>query len=451
MSSVKNFFKNYIAPLYFTPRFFMAGAVVVTLMVIRFFAPWLSIIPFIALLLFAGIFIVEYILLFRKRNAVYAQRAHAERFSNGDENEVKLFIENKYAFPVNADIIDEIPIQFQNRNVHFYTRIHAGKTSVIDYTLRPVKRGSYDFGKINIYISAFARFIDRRFSFDRAHSVAVYPSYQQMRKYQLMAMNNRLSEAGLKKQRRLGHSLEFEHIKEYITGDDYRTVNWKATARRGSLMVNNYVEEKSQPVYCAIDKGRLMEMPFDGLSLLDYSINASLVLSSIAVQKEDKAGIITFSDKIGTLLPADKRAYQMQKIQEVLYRQKTRYLESDFEKLYITIRNKISQRSLIVLFTNFASLNGMQRQKSYLKKIAERHLLVVVFFQNTEMKKALEQEASNLKDIYTQTIVEQFEFEKKQIVQELKQEGILTILTPPQNLTVQVLNKYLEIKARQLL
>lgn len=448
---MKKFFRKYIGSLYFTPRFFITGSAVVTLMIIRFFTPLLSIVPFVALFVFVGIFIVEYALLFRKKKAIVAERIHPERFSNGDENEVQLFIENKYFFPVHANVIDEIPVQFQNRNIHFYTKINPYKTDAINYTLRPVKRGSYGFGNINVYISAYTKFIERRFSFPKAKDVSVYPSYLQMRKYRLMAMNNRLSDAGLKKQRRIGHSMEFEHIKDYVIGDDYRTVNWKATARKGSLMVNNYVEEKSQPVYCVIDKGRLMEMPFDGLSLLDYSINASLVLSSIAIQKEDKAGIITFSDKMGTLLPADKRAYQMQKIQEVLYHQKTRYLESDFEKLYITIRNKINQRSLMVLFTNFASLNGMKRQKVYLKKIAESHLLVVIFFQNTEMKSVLEKEALSIKDIYIQTIVEQFEFEKKQIVSELKQAGILTILTAPQNLTVNVLNKYLEIKARQLL
>lgn len=445
------FIKKYISSLYFTPRFFIGGLIVVALMTLRFFADWLGIIPFIALMIFVLLFFIEYGILYIKDKAIAASRQHADRFSNGDENPVQIFIDSRYNFKVNANVIDEIPVEFQNRDVLFPTVILPNKTTIINYTLRPVKRGSYGFGDIHVYVSSFIGLVQRRFTFSHAKAVAVYPSYLQMRKYQLMAINNRLSEAGLKRQRRLGHSMEFEQIKEYVTGDDYRTVNWKATARKGSLMVNNYIEEKSQQIFCVIDKGRLMEMPFEGLSLLDYSINASLVLSSIALQKEDRAGIITFAHNIDTLLAADKKTAHIQKIQEVLYHQKTKYLESDFEKLYITIRRKISQRSLIVLFTNFASLSGMRRQLSYLKKISESHLLVVVFFENTEMTSILENKAENLKEVYTQAVVEQFELEKKQIVNELKTHGILSILSQPRNLTVNVLNKYLEIKSRQML
>ncbi len=448
---MKQLARKYISSLFFTPRFFIAGILVVALMVLRFFADWLGILPFIALITFIALAIIEYGILFIKDKAIIAQRNHAERFSNGDENPVHIFIDSRYNFKVTTKIIDEIPVQFQDRNILFATTVLPNKTSIIHYTLRPVKRGSYRFGKIYVYVSAMIGFIERRFSFLQEKEVAVYPSFLQMRKYQLMAINNRLSEAGLKRQRRLGHSMEFEQIKEYVNGDDYRTVNWKATARKGALMVNNYVEEKSQQVFCVIDKGRLMEMPFEDLSLLDYSINASLVLSSIALQKEDRVGVITFAHTIDTLLAAEKKPAHIQKIQEVLYHQKTKYLESDFEKLYITIRRKIAQRSLIVLFTNFASIGGLKRQLPYLKKISKNHLLVVVFFENAEMSKVLETRALNLKEVYTQAVVEQFELEKKQIVYELKSLGILSILSKPRDLTVNVLNKYLEIKTRQML
>jgi len=266
-----------------------------------------------------------------------------------------------------------------------------------------------------------------------------------------MAMSNRLSEIGVKKVRRIGHSMEFEQIKDYVTGDDYRTVNWKATARKGQLMVNSYTDERSQQLYCVIDKSRIMKMPFEGLSLLDYSINTSLVLSNVALMKQDKAGLITFSEKISSFLVADKKALQMQSILETLYNQKTRYLESDYERLYIFIRRKITQRSLMLLFTNFESLTGVRRQLPYLKKIAENHLLIIIFFENTELAKFIDRTSESLEDVYSKTIAENFAFEKRQIVKELNQSGILTILTAPQNLTVNVLNKYLEIKARQLL
>jgi len=243
--------------------------------------------------------------------------------------------------------------------------------------------------------------------------------------------------------------MEFEQVKEYVQGDDYRTLNWTATARKGQLMVNNYTDEKSQQVYCIIDKGRVMKMPFEGMSLLDYAINASLVLSNVALLKHDKAGLVTFSEQVGAFLPANSKPVQMQSIREVLYNQKTRYLESDFEQLYAVLRRKISQRSLIILFTNFESLTGMRRHLPYLRKIASHHLLLTVFFENTELKSLVSAPATNVEEVYTKTVAEKFAFEKRLIAKELQQYGILSILTPPQDLTVNAINKYVELKARQ--
>src|SRR5690606_37930882 len=125
----------------------------------------------------------------------------------------------------------------------------------LTYTLRPVKRGAYHFGAVNIYAGTNVQFIRRRFRFSQNKTVPVYPSFIQMRKYELLAISNRLTEFGIKKIRRIGQNREFEQIKEYVVGDDYRTINWKATARRGTLMVNTYQDERAQQVYAVIDKG----------------------------------------------------------------------------------------------------------------------------------------------------------------------------------------------------
>jgi uncharacterized protein (DUF58 family) len=242
--------------------------------------------------------------------------------------------------------------------------------------------------------------------------------------------------------------MEFEQIKEYVRGDDFRTINWKATARKGDLMVNNYTDERSQQIYCVINKGRLMKMPFEGLSLLDYAINSSLVLSSVALAKQDKAGLITFAENLDTFIQADKKPTQINKLLETLYNQQTRYLEQDFEKLYAVIRNRITNRSLIVLFTNFESMEGLQRNIAALKKIAEHHLLLVIFFENTELKAIEKKKAGSTEEIYIKTIAEKFNYEKRLMVKELHKHGIASILTPPQNLSVNTVNKYLELKNR---
>jgi uncharacterized protein (DUF58 family) len=279
--------------------------------------------------------------------------------------------------------------------------------------------------------------------------VKVLPSYLSLRQFELLAHSNNLAEAGTKKIRKIGVSLEFEQIKEYVTGDDIRSINWKATARKGGqLMVNNYTDERSQQVYCIIDKGRVMKMPFEGMTLLDYAINATLILSKVALIKQDRAGLLTFSESIGHFLPASRKASQMGSILETLYNQQTKFLESSYEKLYALIRTRITQRSLIILFTNFESLSGLQRQLPYIRSIAQNHLVVVVFFENTELRQLTESKADNIESLYIKTIAEKFVYEKKLIVKELQQHGIFTILTAPQNLTVDTVNKYLELKAR---
>jgi uncharacterized protein (DUF58 family) len=394
---------------------------------------------------------VDYFMLFLAKGVVFATRTHAERFSNGDENPVRIDVESRYRMPVYMEVIDEVPDQFQRRDVLFKITIPALEKRAIHYSLRPVKRGEYQFGTINTFVSGPINFVKRRFRFKQEKMVPVYPSYVQMRRYQILAIHNRLSEIGIKKVRRIGHSMEFEQIKDYVRGDDYRTVNWKATAKKGDLMVNHYADEKSQQIYCLIDKGRMMKMPFDQLSLLDYAINAALVLSNVALIKEDKAGLITFADRVGSVLIADKKATQMQAVLETLYNQKSKYLESDYERLYAYVRNRIKQRSLFVLFTNFETLTGLQRQLPYLRKIARHHLLMVVFFENTELHTITNTPVNDVESIYMKTIAEKFALEKKLIVKELQKYGILGILTAPEHLTVNTINKYLELKSRQVI
>lgn len=284
--------------------------------------------------------------------------------------------------------------------------------------------------------------------FDEAKDVPVYPSFLQMRQYELLAISNRLEEIGVKKQRRIGHTMEFDHVRDYVRGDDPRTLNWKATARRGTLMVNQYRDERAQPVYCVIDMGRVMKMPFEQMTLLDYSINASLVLSNIALLKQDRAGIVTFAHEIGTVLPAERKQGHIYRIQEVLYNLETNFLESDYARLTAHLRRVLRQRSLVVLFTNFETRTSMRRRLTYLRALAGQHVVVVVFFENTELRTLLHSTPQDTEDIYIKTIAEKFAFEKREIVEELRRYGIYAVLTPPEHLTVNTINKYLELKAR---
>lgn len=443
------FYYRFFNPLFFSKRFYWALAGIVILFLLSFSFSFLFLLSKLVLLLFAILVILDYGSLFLPANPVSLERITSDRFSNGDDNKVEILILNNYPFRIRASIIDEVPEQFQARNFLLHTVVNSRDRQSVNYLLRPVERGEYQFNAIRLFAKSPLQLIIRRITKNTRQVVKVLPSYFSLRQFELKAHSSNLTEAGNKKIRKIGHSLEFEQIKEYVTGDDIRSINWKATARKGQLMVNNFTDERSQQIYCIIDKGRVMKMPFEGMSLLDYAINATLILLRVALIKQDKAGLITFDENVGNFLPADRKAVQMTGILETLYNQQTKFLESDYEKLFALLRTRVTQRSLVVLFTNFESMSGLQRQLPYIRGIARNHLVLVVFFENTELRKLTETPADNIETLYTKTIAEKFVYEKRLIVKELQQHGIFTILTAPQNLTVDTVNKYLELKARQ--
>lgn len=394
-------------------------------------------------------FFLDIFILYRLKNGVHAHRLSPKRLSNGDENSISIEVKNNYTFLLAIKVIDEVPHQFQLRDKTFSLSLKTNQTKSIHYNLRPTKRGEYDFGFLRVFCSSPIGLVARRFNFNEKTILPCFPSFINLGQYELMAISQNLQAFGIKKIRKVGQSNEFDQIKNYVGGDDIRSINWKATARKGDLMVNSYIDERSQNIYCVIDKSRVMRMPFEGLSLLDYAINASVALCKVAMLKQDKAGLITISEKIGTIVPAEKKASQLGNILQILYKEKTRYLESNLDALYLAVRSFIKQRSLIVFFTNFESLSSLQRQLPYLKRISRYHLLVVVFFENTELKSLSVNHAEDVEGIYHQTIAEKFIYEKKLMVKELNQHGILSILTPPQGLTINVINKYLALKAQQ--
>lgn len=436
--------------IFFTTRFFVVCGLLVLLAIFAWKWPFLYGIVLVSALALPFIILADIILLW-SRKGLFARREMMEKLSNGDQNEIKVYLENKFPYPVWLKVIDELPVQFQARNVAFKLYLGPFGKKMLKYNVRPFRRGEYTFGAVNVLVSTILGMIERKFVFDNDITVPVYPSFIQMRKYELLAISHRLVDAGIKKVRRIGQNTEFDQIKEYVSGDDPRTVNWKATARKSRLMVNTYQDEKSQQVYSLIDMGRVMKMPFEEMTLLDYAINASLVISNIAMLKYDKAGVITFSHRVHNTVKAERKGLQMMTILEMLYKAKTGYQESDYGKLYAQVKRTITQRSLLLLFTNFETLAGMQRQMTFFRRMAKDHLLVVIFFENTELRRFLDTKPETVQEIYYQTIAEKFAYEKKLIVRELGLYGIHAVFTAPENLTVNTINKYLELKARGLI
>ncbi len=444
---VVRFFKE----LFLNNRFFYAMFGIILLFVLSFvFSPLLEIAKFSGLVLLVVV-VVDVLILFGTKKGISARRILPEKFSNGDANKVLIEISNDFTLKMFCTIVDELPFQFQQRDFNLKRAIAANRKESISYEVTPKERGAYEFGELHIFTSSSIGFAMRKFSFEASRIVKTYPSFLQLKKYDLISLNQFNLQFGIKKIRRIGNSFEFEQIKDYVQGDNIKDINWKATAKRNQLMVNQFQDEKSQQVYSVIDKGRVMKMPFEGLSLLDYAINSALVISSVVVRRHDKAGVFSFSKKPENFVVAERRNSQMNLIQESLYNINTDYSESDFGNLYGLLKRKVTTRSLLLLYTNFASLDAVNRQLGYLRAMNKSHLLVVVFFKNTALELLKNQEANTIQEIFDKTIAEKFSYDKKLIAAELNKYGIQTILTSPSSLTIDTINKYLEIKAKGLL
>lgn len=409
---------------------------------------------YIGLVLFIAFLLISFIdiyLLFNKQVAVRITRKTPDVYHLGEFNTVHLAIENLSRLHLIADIIEEIPHIFQVRDFHIQIDLPAQSIQQTHYDLKAIKRGEYLIDKTIIYLQTKLGFIQRRIDVEHNHVINVYPSTKMFKKFQLLAVSSQFALQGNRFIKKMGSSLEFDQIKDYNIGDDVRSVNWKATARKGNLMVNNYIEEKSQNIYNVIDCGRLMEYTFEGLTLMDYAVNASLALSKLTLLKDDKSGLILYNDTIKNFIAADKKPGQLHKINQTLYNLKTEFKDSSLEYLVSSVSRKINQRSLLIIYTNFESKTSFDRQLPYFKQLAKKHLLLVVFFENSQIKDFATKESNNLEEVFISTIAEKYIYEKKQIIKQLLNAGINSVMTNPQNLQTEVINEYLQMKKSQMI
>ncbi len=442
--------RHLISDLFLRPRIFWALGILVLLYVLSFHVPVLYGIATILLLFVLLAIVMDFVLLFFTKGNVYALRQHEDVLSLGDENPISVSVESEYAFPLDITIYDELPVQLQQRDFKLYERLSIRGQKEIKYSIRPTSRGEYFFGATHVFTSTKIGLLQRRFSTVGESMVKVYPSYLKLKQYSIRGIAMRDQMSGSIKVKR-GASTEFDQIRDYVRGDDVRRINWKASARRDQLMVNDYMDEKSQQVFCLIDKSRLMKMPFNGLSLLDYAINASLMFTYVALQKDDKVGLITFSKQLDDVIKASKSKKQFSTIVERLYKQKTDFQESNYEAVQLAVRRDVGQRSLLFLFTNFETYVGFERKLPYFKMLNRKHLLCVILFENTELKTVHENRGSDTEDIYIKTIADKYIYEKKMMLKELRKNGILSIYSAPEELSVNVVNKYLDLKSKRFI
>ena len=378
-------------------------------------------------------------------------RTHDNRLSLGVDNSIHLAVRNRLNRPATFWLRDEPPDAFQ-----IETRLHRGEIGPRQtwegaYQVQPLRRGDYAFGHIHLRWLGPWGLVVRQAQVDAAVSVKVYPNLLDVRRYDLLLRRNRLQELGLRSTRQFGEGTEFERLREYTPDDEYRRINWKATARRHRPVTQEYQTERSQNVMAVLDIGRLMQSPVANIAKLDYVVNAVLLLAYVATGKGDKIGLMTFADEVHQYVRPRQGRGQFYRMLELLYAVEAQPVEPDYQQALTYLSVKQRKRALVVIFTDLSGGVSMAALTSHISVLARRSLPLVVTISDPDIVAASQQRPSDSLTVYQRTAAAQLLDERQLALDTLRHHGVLTLDVPANQLSIAVINRYLELKAKTLL
>lgn len=378
-------------------------------------------------------------------------RTHDDKLSLGADNPVTISVYNRAARPTDIWVRDEAPDPFKISQHVLEGTVKPRDTWLGSYTVYPYRRGDYQFGKLNLRWLGPAGLVVRQGSLDLEENVKVYPNLISVRRYDLLLKRNRLQELGLRSTRQFGEGSEFERLREYTPDDEFRRIDWKATARRHRPITVEYQTERSQNVIALIDVGRMMQSPVADIAKLDYVVNAVLLLGYVATGKGDKVGMMTFADDVVQYLNPRQGRGQFYRMLELLYAIDAQPVEPDYQRALSYLATKQRKRSLVVIFTDLSGGVSMNALIANVSILAKRSLPLVVTINDPDVVAAADQYPEDTLAAYQKTAAAQLLDERKIVLDRLRQQGVLTLDVPANQLSIAVINQYLALKAKTLL
>lgn len=405
---------------------------------------WFSLVYFLAVLAL----VAADVLLTPRPEQIEAERLNDTRLSIGADNLITVLLSNHSPRPLRFTLRDEYPYQFPSDAVFITAELPAYDVFEARYHVRPLQRGDYQFGDINLRYRSLFQMFTRQARYPAQASVKVYPNVLEVRKYDLLAQKGLLFELGLRQAKVFGMGTEFERLREYNTDDEFRRINWKATARQGKPIAAEYETERSQYVMSIIDTGRLMRPPVGDLAKLDYVINTSLLLTYVALLKGDHVGLLTFADDVETYLAPKSKRDQFYRMLEALYNVQFQPVEADYARALSYLSLKQKRRSLVVVFTDLVTLDAARPLIANLARLAQRHLPLCVTISDPNVTHLAQRPVQHSDGVYQRAVAEMLLDERQVVLDTLNRSGVLTLDVPADKLTVSVINTYLELKAR---
>ncbi|WIV13091.1 DUF58 domain-containing protein [Proteiniborus sp. MB09-C3] len=377
------------------------------------------------------------------------ERLNGEKLSLFENEKIGISVYNKSDKKIYAEIKDEVPdfhFDIQNSAIDKYIAPHGKE--VFEYEIVPKKRGAFKFGKLHMRYDGQLKLCRKQFSSNIEKEYKVYPNLKDLRKHKLAAYNSLIYKDGRKRLRILGKGTEFESLREYVSGDEYRKINWNATARENKPIVNQYEPEKNQHVYVLIDAGRPMSYSIRGHSKLDIAINTGLILCDIVNQNGDQSGLMAFNTDIEAFIPPGKGSGHRNRLMEALYHIEHSKSTSNYEEAFYFFKEKERRRSLICLFTDFDTIEEAEDMIRVLPAILKNNIVIIVLINDEKLEKIVSKTVKKEEEAYIKSIAIEMLKDRKKLISLLNTKGIMCIECEPEKITSDVINKYIYAKNR---
>jgi uncharacterized protein (DUF58 family) len=387
----------------------------------------------------------------RGRDDVEVTRRVQDVLSLGAQNRVDLTVHNRTSRALRLRVKDDPPAEFDTPERVREIVLDPWERRTVSYLTTPRRRGDYGFGSLHLRGLSRLRLAWWQRRVEAKKEVRVYPNLQQLREFDALARRGRLEDFGLRTSAARGEGTEFESLREYVPDDSFRHIDWKATARRGAPITRQYQAERNQTLLLLIDAGRMMVARADGMTRVDYAINAALMLAHVAQQMGDTVGLLVFSDRIQTFVPPARGAAQAERMLEELYALEADLVEPDYRAAVSFLRARARKRAMICAFTDLVDPDVSARALTYLSSLRPQHLPLVATIRDQETEALADLHPAVPGEAYHKAVADRALGQRELALARLRARGVLVCDAAPDDLSAVVVNRYLSVKRRGLL
>lgn len=353
--------------------------------------------------------------------------------------------------PSQLEVKDDVPQEFTATPEQIETRLPGRCRVDLQYKLSASRRGAFHLAAVYLRGPTRWKLWYRIIKKACASEVNVYPDMKQLAEFELLARTNRLSLVGVRRTRRIGQDNDFERLRDYTPDDNYKHIDWRSTARRQKLTVRDFQTSQSQRVIFMLDCGRMMTNQVGGISMLDHSLNAILMLSYVALKRGDSVGLLCFSDRIHSFVPPRGGQRQMNHLLRSSFDRFPEMVESRYNDAFFHLSKHCRKRSLVVLITNLIDEINANQIHQHLSTMVGKHLPLGVLLRDRDLFAAADTNWKNDSELYRAAAASEIVCWRNDVIRDMRHQGVLSLDVFPEDMTAPLINRYLEVKARHLL